>query len=338
MSFTATRAVEVDLRALERRCMMRDRTYKSEGQVLLDKGGLLIHQDNGAKVLGVAHLDYVGERRPMFTYHVDKQHNRHVVCDRLDDRLGAYMLLDLLPRLGVKCDVLLTDNEEMCQSTARDFTTSKQYNWIFSFDRRGTDVVMYQYDTQERANLLEEHGFTVGTGSYSDIACLDGLGVTGFNFGCGYYEQHTSRCNANLFEVQTQAEAFAKFWAAMKDTLLPHDPAAPRRKTKWSGGTWWQSSYGAAKGRTSCGNDKARKKHKRTKARREGYGAASIDPLEEYQLENESAYIREWEEEQRAWEDQQWARQDRITDQSDDEFAAADAAYWRAKERAEIPY
>lgn len=312
--------------------MMRDRTYKSEGQVLLDKGGLLIHRDNGAKVLGVAHLDYVGERKPMFTYHVDKKRKRHVVCDRLDDRLGAYMLLDMLPRLGVQCDVLLTDNEEMCQSTARDFVTSKQYNWMFSFDRRGTDVVMYQYDTQERADLLEAHGFTVGTGSYSDIACLDGLGVTGFNFGCGYYEQHTSRCNANLSEVESQAEQFVSFWASMKDTHLPHDRLAPRRKTKWSGGTWWQSSYGAAKGRTSWDNNDSWKQYKRRRRRKEGYGAASIDPLEEYALENDTGYIREWEDEQRAWDEYRWANSDRLADKSDDDFAAADAAYWRIKD------
>ena len=39
----------------------------------------------------------------------------------LDDRLGAYIILDLLPKLGINVDVLLTVGEEQGRSTANFF-------------------------------------------------------------------------------------------------------------------------------------------------------------------------------------------------------------------------
>src|SRR3954465_12674834 len=79
----------------------------------------------GATVLAVAHCDFVD---------CDSSHffakDGIVWSSRLDDRLGVYTILDVLPMLGINVDVLLTDGEESCNSTARYFDVKEHdYKW-----------------------------------------------------------------------------------------------------------------------------------------------------------------------------------------------------------------
>jgi hypothetical protein len=148
-----------------------------------------------------------------------------VFCPSLDDRLGVYLLSELLPLLGVKFDLLLTDGEERGCSTARWFVPPRRYNWMFSFDRAGTDVVMYQYDSPANRRLLHRAGFRVGLGSYSDIADLWFLGCAGFNFGCGYHRQHKPDCFADLGETSEMVGRFVRFLRREQHRLLSHGQA-----------------------------------------------------------------------------------------------------------------
>ena len=210
----------IDVSALQRRCMASTASFSGLGS-LQPASGLLTHIDKGSKVLGVAHLDYVDAGCSHFNS-VKLNDHRIVFNTRLDDRLGVYLLLDYLPKLGVDCDILLTDNEEKCHSTAAEFVASKEYNWMFMFDRRGTDVVMYQYETNEYMNLLEDNKFVTGFGSYSCIAELERLGCAGFNFGCGYYTNHTSACYCDLNEAEQMSKMFSAFYRKHKDIKMPH--------------------------------------------------------------------------------------------------------------------
>lgn len=202
--------MRINVRQLEFRC-------KQNSKQLLD-GKRYKFIDNGGSVLAVAHVDvHPGIRNPKFFV----RKGRNVVFSpALDDRLGVYILLDLLPELGIKVDVLLTDDEEIGRSTASMFTGEKQYNWMFQFDRRGTDVVMYQYDTPELRQLLEGFDFEVGFGSFSDICYLDHLGCAGFNFGTGYYNEHSMQCYANLRHLTDQLNRFERFFARMSEVEL----------------------------------------------------------------------------------------------------------------------
>jgi hypothetical protein len=190
------------------------------------------YKDNGADVLGIAHLDSV------------QQNGRCTVMDTtggpiacsgvLDDRLGAYVILELLPALGIKCDWLLTTDEEMCQSTASDFySEGKDYNWMFQFDRGGTDVVMYDYETDYLVELVEESGADVGRGSYSDIADLEHLGCAGFNWGVGYRDYHSSRGHAWLMDTFLMVARFERFYKANVNTFLRHSPRTRKALTAW---------------------------------------------------------------------------------------------------------
>lgn len=200
--------------------------FRKLGDNIKNPTGDLIHIDRGAQILGVGHLDCVKYERP-------KQYGDIVTCPQLDDRLGVWCLLDLLPRMGLNFDVLLTDCEEVGQSTAEHFKTSKHYRWIFEFDRRGTDVVMYDYETSEYRQLLRDFDFSVGNGSFSDICSLDHLGATGFNFGTGYHNEHTSECFADLRDTMSQACRFATFFKANELVDMPYCPV-PRYRS--SGG------------------------------------------------------------------------------------------------------
>lgn len=183
------------------------------------------YQDNGSDILAVAHLDSVqGEVECVV---VDTAAGPLVVSGSLDDRLGAYVILELLPALGMTCDILLTTDEERGRSTAREFAEDydgKQYNWVIEFDRGGTDVVMYQYETAANVALVEESGARVGEGSFSDIAELDDLGCAAFNWGVGYEDYHGPRAHAWLADTFKMVARFWRFHEANAETFLPHDP------------------------------------------------------------------------------------------------------------------
>jgi len=179
-------------------------------------------QDNGSSVLAVAHMDIAGNIK-------DKQGifamaNNVVVSPALDDRLGVFIITKLLPAFGVLPDILLTTDEEKGASTASFFDAPKDYNWVFSFDRSGADVVMYDYKTTALAQLLGAMGFDVGFGSFSDICWLDHLGVSGFNFGTGYYREHTVKCHAQLNTTIFMVGLFIEFFKEFKDTKFEYTP------------------------------------------------------------------------------------------------------------------
>lgn len=197
------------------------------------------YKDNGSPVLFVAHLDHVQDDG---TCTITTTNGELIALSgALDDRLGAYVGLELLPKLGITVDILLTTNEERGASTARDFVTDKSYNWMIEFDRGGTDVVMYQYETMEYRALVRESGAQVGNGSYSDIADLEDLGCAGFNWGVGYYDYHSKRSHAWLEDTFRMVAKFLKFYASNAATYLPHDRSAKRFSFY---GSYTGTSYG----------------------------------------------------------------------------------------------
>jgi len=179
--------------------------------------------DRGADILAVAHLDSVSND-DLFT--VVKTNKEAIVFSRqLDDRLGVYVILDVLPALGIECDVLLTTGEETGQSTGAyfKFPDGKDYNWMFQFDRSGTDVVCYQYEDNDLTECLEAAGFYVADGLFSDISDMDDLGVKAFNVGTAYYDNHGEKSHAFLSELSYMISMFAKFYTLFKDEKLEHE-------------------------------------------------------------------------------------------------------------------
>jgi acetylornithine deacetylase/succinyl-diaminopimelate desuccinylase-like protein len=180
-------------------------------------------RDNGAHVLAVAHLDTVvtpKRRTPAFR---DTKHGPRIVSGALDDRLGAYVILNLLPQLGATCDQLLTVGEESGQSTASFFESRKDYDWVIEFDRTGTDVVMYQYEDAASREAVEASGAKMGHGSFSDIAFLEQLGVKAFNWGVGYRgNYHSPQGYAYLNDTFGMVAKYLRFHAQNAGLAMPH--------------------------------------------------------------------------------------------------------------------
>lgn len=207
-------------------------------------------KDNGANTLAVAHLDTVVDHIERQCNFVDCEDGTVVFSGALDDRLGANIILDWLPKLGIKHDWLLTLGEEWGASTAYYFEPPKEYLHMIEFDRGGTDVVMYEYEDKETADLVRDAGAKVGVGSFTDICYLDHLEVKGFNWGVGYQEYHGPRGHAFLEDTFSMLRKYLTFYAMVEDEYLPHEKPRhqPFRKS-WSKGPkpekhWWDDDLG----------------------------------------------------------------------------------------------
>lgn len=208
------------------------------------------HLDRGSDILAVAHLDTVMPHHRRTANFLDTAAGPVVYSGALDDRLGAYTILELLPALGVNVDVLLTTAEESCDSTAQFFHSEKDYNWMIEFDRGGSDVVMYQYEDRHCMDLVRESGARPAGGIFSDIAYLDHLGIKGFNWGVGYQDYHGPRSHAYLEDYWTMIGHYLKFHDANAGTLLPHlDDGWGGRSSLWGSGSSVTDPCG------SCGAD-----------------------------------------------------------------------------------
>ena len=200
-----------------------DELFESiDGEIVGKPGDQYAYRDNNSNILGIAHCDTV-QRQNHFCYS-----NGLVFNPKLDDRLGVYTLVDLLPSLGIRLDILLTENEEIAQSTAQSFETDKRYNWIVEFDRRGCDVVSYCYDFD---SVLKKY-FKIGRGTFSDICYLEHLSCKGFNLGIGYHSEHAINAYMSIKQYTTNIQRFIAFYTDNKDTFFDHVPLPSCNETE----------------------------------------------------------------------------------------------------------
>lgn len=194
-------------------------------------------KDNGSSVLAVAHLDTVSPRNQRTARFVDTAAGPVVYSRALDDRLGAYIILHLLPEMGIQYDTLLTVGEESGMSTAEYFQTlHKDYDWIIEFDRGGTDVVMYQYEDDVTIDAVRATGALVGDGIFSDISYMEHLGVKGFNWGVGYRDYHGPRSHAYLDDTTEMVARYLKFHQQnYGTTYFPHTAKPRISRSQY----WW---------------------------------------------------------------------------------------------------
>ncbi len=200
-------------------CLMPSSNFSRYGEKHGGGQDFYFYKDNGADILAVAHLDTVQDDRH---FGISRSGDSDVIWNcQLDDRLGAWMILELFPSMGIKMDVLLTTDEEMCNSTARFFSTAKSYNWIAEFDRAGTDAVTYGYENPTWLDYISKER-KLGRGSYSDIYELESLGVSGVNWGVGYSRHHMPDSQFSIREMEGAASSFVEFHRKHKNTKFPH--------------------------------------------------------------------------------------------------------------------
>lgn len=244
---------------LKETCHRTIESFSDYGETFNTPDGIYIHRKTGANILAVGHLDVVDSVKDSRNF---CQIGKNIQSGHLDDRLGVYLLLHVLPTWGLKYDLLLTEGEEKGRSTAKHFKTDIEYNWIFELDRMGTTSVMYQYETPEYKKMLEEFGFKVAVGSCTDIKYLDHLGVWAVNFGIAYYQQHQLACYVNTEELEEDIiPKIVKFVDAKKDEKLIHvpKPATTHYYNNTSYGGWYRGDDDDDWDSTSGNNKKVEK-------------------------------------------------------------------------------
>jgi hypothetical protein len=216
--------IHINYDAFREICMAETESFNALGKVVeTSTGRNYIYIDRGSPVLGVAHLDSVQDDKHFSVLELGGKHP-WVFSPQLDDRLGVYVLLHLLPSLGIHTDVLLTDDEETGNSTAKFFKTDKHYNWMFQFDRKGDDVVHYMYDYEFLKKRLRKAGFNkISHGAASDICKLEHLGCMGFNVGTGYQDEHTMWAKADMEVLKSQVEKFVIFFQKYETLHFRHE-------------------------------------------------------------------------------------------------------------------
>lgn len=202
-----------------------------------------IYINNGHDVLFVGHLDTVHDPKPK-GFHWNRVRTKDgraaIKMPMCDDRLGVGTGLHVLPGLGLKYDILLTEGEERGKSTAEGFRPPKdrKYNWIFEFDRTGDDVVLYAYKDSDWSKAVKDAGFAIGRGSTSDISYMQDLGCKAMNIGTGYYNYHEWDAYFVVEEWARSICLFKAFYDKHKDTHFPHT----KKKYTHKRGTGWASS------------------------------------------------------------------------------------------------
>ena len=217
---------ELDMEKLKERCYqtaeeMTASVQHKEGQIAHCGGEWSVWINNNSDILAVCHMDTV--RKPTHFARAKDGLFDILYCETLDDRLGCHIALDVLPQMNINVDVLLTTGEETGKSTAKYFKTEKKYRWIVEFDRRGEDVVLYDYeDDPEWDDALLSAGFNISMGSFSDISTMESLGVSAFNMGIGYHDEHGYMAHMFPHEYYRQMKRFSWFVTKYRDQSFTH--------------------------------------------------------------------------------------------------------------------
>ena len=130
-----------------------------------------------------------------------------------DDRCGVYALIKAYREAPVKPWLLFTCDEECggkgADAFARDYAKGNLPNldhikFLVEIDRRGSnDAVYYSLDNPEFEMFIEQYGFELDFGSYSDICDVaPAIGVAAVNLSSGYYQAHTQHEYINRRELE----------------------------------------------------------------------------------------------------------------------------------------
>lgn len=217
---------KVSIKNLKSHCIRSKESYFTEYKehVIDSNGERYIYLDYGYKWLIVCHTDTVYPKSRDFTSYKALGES-YIFSPALDDRLGVYTALEILPELGIQADILLTENEESAISSAYYFKPSHEYNLMVELDRQELAPVLYDYDTKEIKQALASIGLTPAIGSYSDIRELTELGICGVNFGIGYKNQHTALCSVKLSDYVKCLERLKRFYLRYHETSFKCAPA-----------------------------------------------------------------------------------------------------------------
>lgn len=156
-----------------------------------------IYAEGTIPVALVAHMDTVFKNPPEEIF-FDPKHNVMWSPQGLgaDDRAGVFGIVQII-RSGLLPHVIFTTDEERgalgAMQLAKLDCPFSDVKYLIQLDRRGSDdCVFYECDNKEFVDYVEDFGFSLNYGSFSDISELcPAWGVAGVNLSIGYRDEHS---------------------------------------------------------------------------------------------------------------------------------------------------
>lgn len=167
-----------------------------------------------------AHTDTIQNIHPKsFAYTDISQSNICNLEQKLcgaDDRLGCFIISELIKSNPNDFIFALFDKEEVGGQGSSDFTKSLEFTEVVAktscflgLDRRGdSDLASYDYESQEFLDVLTEiDGYEPAYGTFTDVANLaEEALLSCVNFSVGYYSEHTASENFSPTECLNTLE------------------------------------------------------------------------------------------------------------------------------------
>jgi len=203
----------------------------------------------GGRILGLAHMDTVFDDNPL----IPEDTGNIILSPALDAGIGIYILCALRESFP-DLTIVLTDNEERCNSTAQKLQPNPDYIAMIEVDRANiNDSALYQYmDSPAWVDFIELHtGRIAAIGTYSDISDAE-IGIAGVNLSAGYMLAHTANCYILKEDILTvYLNAYNVITALLKEKPFAFDNSQSRnfysyagwsKLDKWESDSEWEDS------------------------------------------------------------------------------------------------
>lgn len=204
-----------------------------------------------------AHTDTIQDTHPTLFAYTDITQSK--ICNfeqklcGADDRLGCFIISELIKSNPNDFIFALFDKEEVGGIGSSDFTKSPEFaevvaktSCFLGLDRRGdSDLASYDYESQEFLDVLTEiEGYEPAFGTFTDVATLaEEALLSCVNFSVGYYSEHTSSENFSptecLHTLEVMKKLPKKLWE--KQYTCIEKQYYPRGFT---GNSLWKQGYG----------------------------------------------------------------------------------------------
>lgn len=150
----------------------------------------------------IAHMDTVFKNQPTEEIYFDRKKGVIWSPDGLgaDDRAGVFAIIKIiqsLPKDNLP-SIVFTQGEEVGGVGALAFVEAfpqpkVKTKYVIELDRRGTnDCVFYDCDNRDFIAYVEDFGFKLNFGSFTDISFIcPTWGIAGVNLSIGYEDEHS---------------------------------------------------------------------------------------------------------------------------------------------------
>jgi putative aminopeptidase FrvX len=172
---------------------------------------VIAHTDTVQAIINLMEIYKTGDT--LFAFDPSKRHQHGIGGD---DKVGVYILLQLLTDLPSMKAVFFREEEVGCRGSHYAIQNHKEWfkdcGYVIGADRRGnSDIITVSgnllitsddyLDTMEK--IHERYNYTECIGILSDVDTLiaNDIGVSCVNYSCGYHEPHSSKETVSISDV-----------------------------------------------------------------------------------------------------------------------------------------